>query len=145
MSDVRVDQQKLEALCGAIAKLNGAFTPEADCYFIKNPLKVRSFARPGKHLITDDGLRIFPSILAGLKAGLFDLELKIKGQSRAGLKTTDTLTNLLSLYGVKETAVRPVVLFLRRALKDEAIKADTPLSYFIDSTENVQEESCPTQ
>lgn len=141
MSDeIKVNQIKLEALCGAIAKLNGGYTPEAPCYFIRNPLKVRSFARPGKHLITDEGLRIFPSILAGLKAGLFDLELKIKGQSRAGLKTTDTLSSLLNLYGIThKQAVDSVVSFVRRALHDDTVKGSTPLSYFIDCTETVQE------
>lgn len=142
MSDeIKVNQRKLEALCGAIAKLNCAFTPDGDCFFINNPLKVKSFARPGKHLITDDGLRIFPSILAGLKAGLFDLELKIKGQSRAGLKTSDELSSLLSLYGVKsQESIRSIVSFLRRALKDETVRASTPLSYFVEEhTETVQE------
>lgn len=143
MSDeIKVNQRKLEGLAVAIAKLNNAFIPDGECFFINNPLKVRSFARPGKHLITDSGLRIFPSILAGLKAGLFDLELKIKGQSRAGLKTNDELSALLGLYGAHtQEAVRIVISFLRRALKDDTIKASTPLSYFIEHTETVQENS----
>lgn len=131
--EIKVNQRKLEALCAAIAKINSAFTPDGDCFFINNPLKVRSFARPGKHMITDDGLRIFPSILAGLKAGLFDLELKIKGQSRAGLKTTDELSSLLALYGIRTPeGRRSIVSFLRRALKDDTVREATLLSYFVE-------------
>jgi len=144
MPETKIEQRKLEALAQAIAKLNGATTPDTECFFINNPLKVRSFARPGKHQITEDGLRIFPSILAGMKAGLFDLELKIKGQSRAGLKTTDSLTSLLALYGVQsKQAVDSVVSFLKRAMKDQNIKASTELSYFIEQpcTETVQTEA----
>lgn len=144
MPELKVNQIKLESLMDAVAKLNGAFNPDSDLYSIKNPLKVKSFARPGKHQITEDGLRVFPSILAGMKAGLFDLELKIKGQSRAGLKTTDSLSSLLGLYGVQsKQAVDSVVSFLRRAMKDQSIKASTELSYFIEQpicTENVQME-----
>lgn len=134
---------KIEALLESIGKLNGAFNPETECYAIRNPLMMRSWAQPGKHLITDAGVRIFPSILAGMKAGLFDLELKIKGQSRAGLKSTDALTNLLGCYGIQNPqAIKSVVSFLRRALADENIEAKTQLSYFLPettSTENVQE------
>lgn len=142
MPELKVNQVKLEALLDAISKINNAYNPDGDLYHLRNPLKVRSFARPGKHQITEDGLRIFPSILAGMKAGLFDLELKIKGQSRAGLKTTDSLSSLLGLYGVQsKQAVDSVVSFLRRAMKDQNVKASTELSYFIEQlcTENVQE------
>ena len=141
MPELKVNQVKLEALLDAISKINNAYNPDGDLYHLRNPLKVKSFARPGKHQITEDGLRIFPSILAGMKAGLFDLELKIKGQSRAGLKTTDSLSSLLGLYGVQsKQAVDSVVSFLRRAMKDQNIKASTELSYFIEQpcTENVQ-------
>jgi hypothetical protein len=58
--------------------------------------------------------------------------LKIEGKSRAGLKPTDTLTNLLGVYGIKEgPGINSVVQFLRRALKDQDIDKNTPLSYFI--------------
>ena len=141
MPEIKVNQIKLEVLLDAISKINNAYNPDGELYHLRNPLKVKSFARPGKHQITEDGLRVFPSILAGMKAGLFDLELKIKGQSRAGLKTTDSLSSLLGLYGVQsKQAVDSVVSFLRRAMKDQNIKASTELSYFIEPicTENVQ-------
>jgi hypothetical protein len=60
--------------------------------------------------------------------------LKLKGQSRAGLKPTDTLTNLFGVYGFHEKgAIDTLVAFLRRALKDQNISARTELSYFLES------------
>jgi hypothetical protein len=126
---------KTECLLQAIGKLNGMGNPEAESFSINNPLMVRSWARPGKHLMTEAGFRIFPSILAGIKAGLFDLELKISGHSRAGLKPTDTLANLLGCYGLKEKlAIDNVVNYLRKGLKDATISSKTPLSYFLSET-----------
>jgi hypothetical protein len=130
---------KIEALVDAISHLCGSGNPDSDCYKIRNPLLIRSFARPGKHLIDDQGRRIFPSWLAGYKAACYDVDLKVRGQSRAGLKPTDTLTNLLGVYGLNNNlATGKVVNFLKRALADQAISAHTPLSYFI-STDSVQE------
>jgi hypothetical protein len=140
MSEKKVDQRKCECLMLAIAKINGSNNPEAESFSINNPLMVRSFAKPGKHPITDAGVRVFPSILAGMKAGLFDLEVKIKGQSRAQLKPENTVSDLLSCYNVRhKQAVDSVIAFLRRALKDESLKSTTALSYFI-CMETVQEE-----
>lgn len=92
---------------------------------------IKSFARLGKHETTPEGVRIFSSFLAGYRAAIFDVQLKMEGKSRAGLKPTDTLANLLGCYGLKEDNVRPVVLFLKRALDDQSISNSTPLSYFL--------------
>jgi hypothetical protein len=122
---------RIEALVDAIAKVNGANNPESECYHLRNPLLIRSFARPGKHETDGQGRRVFTSWLSGYKAGLFDAELKISGNSRAGLKSTDTLTNLLGVYGIKEPGgISNIVSFLRRALHDPDINKDTPLTYF---------------
>lgn len=130
---------KIEVLLDAIGKLHGSFNPESECYAIRNPLMMRSWAKPGRHLITDSGVRIFPSILAGMKAGIFDLELKISGKSRAGLKSTDALVNLLGCYGLKEKqAIDSVVSWLRRALKDQSISSKTPLSFFVEDAVNTK-------
>ena len=78
--------------------------------------------------------RFFSSFLSGYKAALFDATLKIEGKSRAGLKPTDTLTNLLGVYGVKELGgISSVVNFLRKALKDDVISKNTPLAYFMEN------------
>ena len=124
---------RLEALLDAIASLRGWSNPESDAYQLRNPLLVQSFSRPGKNSIDLEGRRMFESELAGLRAGLFDLELKCKGESRAGLKAGDALENLLRVMNLTEKlGQQQVVKFLRRALKDPEITTTTPLSYFIE-------------
>lgn len=125
---------KIEAIVDAIGNLNGTNNPESDAYKLRNPLLIKSFARPGKHIIDDKGRRVFESYLAGYKAATFDAQLKVSGKSRAGLKPTDTLTNLLGVYGLKEKlAIDKVTNFLKKALVDKTITANTPLSYFLDA------------
>lgn len=124
---------KLEALLDSIAHLKGYSTnPDSILYQIRNPLGIVSFSRPGKNEIDDDGRRVFASDLAGRRACLFDLDLKVKGESRAGIKPEDKLENLLRVYGVSELlGQQQVVKFLKRALKDETISRSTPLAYFV--------------
>lgn len=123
---------KIESLVDAIGRANGSGDPDSAAYLLRNPLLIRSFARPGKHETDDQGRRVFSSFLSGYKAGLFDIELKITGKSRAGLTQENTLAHLLGVYGIKEPGgISTVVSFLRRALKDPDIKSTTPLSYFI--------------
>lgn len=122
---------KIEALVDALARINNAHNPESESYQLRNPLRLRSFAKPGRHMVNSDGLRIFGSYLAGYKGACFDITLKIKGLSRAGLTTTDSLDKLLHVYGFYEkAAIDNIISFVRRALKDNNISAKTPLSYF---------------
>ena len=132
--------QKCESLVDAIGNLNGAFgNPESEAYRLKSPLMLRSFARVGKHEVNERGLRIFPSMLSGYKAATFDMALKLSGNSRAGLKPTDTLENLLRVYGLTEIlAHKKCVNFLRRSLQDETISVKTSLSYFLTNDSAVQ-------
>jgi len=133
---------KIEAIVDAIGRLNGIGNPESDAYKLRNPILQRSFARPGRHIIDDQGRRVFDSFLAGYKAATFDISLKASGHSRAGLRSTDTLANLLGCFGLKEKlGIDQVVNFLRKALSDPEISAKTPLSYFIESTENGQQDA----
>lgn len=124
---------KIEALVDAIANLHGfPHNPESDAYRLRNPLLIRSFAKPGKHEMDEQGRRVFPSLLGGYKSAIFDVELKLRGQSRAGLKPDDKLENLLRVYGISQLGgMSNVVSFLRRALKDQNISKETPLSYFL--------------
>lgn len=123
---------KIEAIVDAIGRLNGVHNPESLAYQIRNPLLLVSYAKPGRHDVNGDGLRVFGSMLAGYKAGTYDVLLKIKGLSRAGLKPTDVLDNLLGCYRISEKAAKDnVVAFVRRALKDETVSVRTPLSYFL--------------
>ena len=76
-------------------------------------------------------------MLAGYRASVFDLEKKLSGQSRAGLKPTDRLENLLGVYEIKgEVGITKVVNFLRRALNDQNISKNTPLEYFLKDEPN---------
>ena len=126
--------KRVEALADSIGKLHGCpNNPESESYKLRNPLLIKSFAKPGKHVTDELGRRAFDSLLAGYKAGLFDLELKIAGKSRAGLRPDDKLENLLGCYDIKEkAAVDCIVAFLRRALQDQTISAKTSLSYFTE-------------
>lgn len=126
--------KKIEALVDAVANLKGSTTnPDSELYQIKNPTGIMSFSRPGKNSITDSGLRIFDSWLAGYRASLFDAEIKISGKSRAGVKQEDKLENFLRVMGIdQKLGQTQVVRFLRRALKDESITTSTPLSYFVE-------------
>lgn len=127
----------IEALVDALGKINGIHEPESDAYRLRNPLLIRSFARPGKHETDEKGRRVFKSLLSGYKAAVFDMDLKIKGQSRAGLQPSSTLANLLGVYGIKEpTGIGTVVSFLRRALGDQTITSSTLLSYFTSQKES---------
>jgi hypothetical protein len=126
---------RLEALLDAIASLKGWSNPDSLAYQLRNPLLTKSYSRPGKNLISDDGTRVFDTALAGLRANLFDLELKVKGQSRAGIKKDDLLENVLRVYNVTELGgQQAVVKFLKRALKTQDIKLTTPLTWFYEDS-----------
>ena len=61
----------------------------------------------------------------------FDAGIKIEGKSRAGIKEEDKLENFLRVMGIdQKLGQQQVVKFLRRALKDQNITAETPLAYF---------------
>lgn len=124
---------KIEAIVDGIGRLNSIHNPDSLAYQIRNPLLLVSFAKPGRHDVNDDGLRVFNSLLAGYKAATYDMQLKIKGLSRAGLKPTDCLENLLGCYRIAEKAAKDNVLsFVKRALKDDGLTLRTPLSYFLE-------------
>jgi hypothetical protein len=127
---------KIEALLDAIASLRGWSNPDSVCYSLRNPLMIQSFSRPGKNSITDDGTRIFTTQLAGIRACLFDLEIKVRGESRAGLKKDDKLENLLRVFGITELGgQQSVIKWLKRALKDQSINRTTPLSWFLEENQ----------
>jgi hypothetical protein len=126
---------RLESICDAIGRVNQIHVPDSEAYQLRNPLKLKSFAKPGRHSINNEGIRMFGSLLAGMKAGLFDLTLKCKGLSRAGLKSTDPLESLLRVYGFSEkAAIDNCVSFIRRAIKDDSVSSKTPLSFFLEET-----------
>lgn len=124
--------RKVEVLLDSIACLYGAFhDPDSLAYRLRNPLLIKSYSTPGKHITNDEGLRQFDSFLSGYTACCYDLVKKVSGASRARIATTDSLATLLCLYGITERGgQRKVVNFLRRALADDTITDETPISYF---------------
>lgn len=126
--------KKTEALLDAFSSCYGAFTdPESEAYVLRNPLMIKSYGLPGKHPIDSQGHRVFDSMLSGYRAGLFDLEIKLSGNSRAKLSPDDKLENLLRVYGITELGgMKKIVSFLRRALKDQEIQITTQLKYFLE-------------
>lgn len=128
-------EQKQEELLFGIASLKGWNNPDSQAWELKNPLLLPSFARAGKHEITETGLRKFTSSLAGIKSCLYDIKLKVNGESRAGIKKDDKLSNVLRVYGITEKlGQQQVVKFLKRALKNDNLTTETPLSFFRESS-----------
>jgi hypothetical protein len=123
---------KIEALVDAIGSVHQAFSnPDSQAYKLRSPIMVRSFARPGKHESDTTGHRVFTSMLAGYRAAVFDLELKVGGKSRAGLDPESPLVGLLGALEItKDAEVSKVVAFLQRALTDPSISKTTQLMYF---------------
>ena len=122
---------KIEALADSLMTVHGYFKPDSESYKLRNPLMLRSWGRAGKHEVTEDGVRIFPSFLGAYRAGIFDIEKKLSGESNSGIQKTDKLKNLLGVYGVnQEKDILIVVSFLKKALGDPYISISTPLSYF---------------
>jgi hypothetical protein len=126
---------RIEALVDAISHLRGSSTnPDSDLYQIRNPIGTMSFSRPGKNEIDSVGRRVFKTFLAGYRAAVFDLTIKCKGESRANLKPTDLLENLLRVLGITEKLGQDqIVKFLKRALKDPSLTTKIPLAYFVES------------
>lgn len=125
---------RIEALVDAIAHLKGSTTnPDGELFQIRNPIGIMSFSKPGKNEIDTSGRRVFKTWLAGYRAACFDVSIKITGKSRARIKDTDLLENLLRVYGIIELGgQQAVVKFLKRALKTQDIKTTTPLKWFTE-------------
>ena len=129
-----MSEQRIEALVDAIANLKGSTTnPDGVLYQIKNPTGILSFSRPGKNELDPEGRRIFKSWLAGYRAACFDATIKLKGESRAGIKKEDKLENFLRVMGIEQKlGQQQVVKFLRRALKNQDLSTETPLTWFVE-------------
>lgn len=117
--------QKLESLALAIATTNGGFDVSSEAWGANNPGSLKSFKAGQVGTV-----RRFLSWSAGFKALVFDLQLKCSGESRAHIEADSPLSALLLLFGIKEP--RKVANWLKRAIGDESISADTQIHYFVE-------------
>lgn len=124
---------KIESLVLAIGKLNGCFDdPESKSFRLCNPLLLKTY-RPEKK-VDSENYRVFSSVMGGFKAGVADVQAKSSGKNHR-LSEDNILRDLLVLYGfTNEQTVKKVILFLRRALQDENVSANTPLKWFLETS-----------
>lgn len=125
--------KRLEALCGAFAKMNGALDPLMDAYQLCNPGLLRAFSP--KHARDEKGRRVFTSFTAGWENLSLDLKIKCSGQSRAHLTPESSLVDLVTTYGNSTRALEYIVNFLRHALKDDTIPLTVKLGWFLEIEE----------
>lgn len=121
---------RIEALADALAHLCDAHNPESEAYHLRNPILLRAFAP--KHERDEKGHRVFRSFIAGYENALLDLKIKCSGRSRAKLMPDTQLINLLTTYGHQPTAIRYILKFLRKALKNDQLTEGIKLGWFME-------------
>lgn len=125
-----MNRRKREALAEAIIHYSGYNDPGSTLHDARNPGGLKAMgliqARDEK------GNRTFQSVIDGIQALFYDVELKVSGKSRAQLKPESTLIDLSASYNLPITTATAWARFLRKAIHDESISATTPLSYFLE-------------
>ena len=122
---------RVEALADAIAACTAYTDPASEEYQCRNPLALKVFSQ--KHEKTESGLRVFKNFESGHKAALYDLRIKCEGDSRARVSKESSLKELIRCYSMPNQTVDYVVVFLKKALGDESVSPDMPLSYFVET------------
>lgn len=129
---------KLEVLALGIASLNDFFNPDSKAFQLMNPGLSRAYSFKTLANTDADGLRVFSSVIGGLRFLVQDLTWKVDGSSRAKaldgskIKPTHKLADLLHTFKLNSDEHLFTLLdFLSRALKTEAINFETELSYFL--------------
>ncbi len=121
-------RRKLEALAEAIMKYSGYLEPSSELHAARNPGGLKATSMKHKH--NELGQRTFNSFIDGVQALLFDLRVKLAGESWASLSDESTLKDLALSYSHPANTATTWAKFLRAALKDETISAETKLEYF---------------
>jgi hypothetical protein len=124
-----MNKRILEAIAEAIAQTSGYHIPDHPLHAARNPLGLLAYSPA--HLRDEQGHRIFTSVLDGWQAGLFDVDIKMSGRSRAHLKPESTFADFAVACGQPATAAQAWAKFLRRALHDETINHKTLLEHFL--------------
>jgi hypothetical protein len=130
--------RKVEAIADSLASLNDYYDPESEAYKLRNPGMIRKYRTLG--MKTDevfeseereDGkLRTFTCHQAGYKA-LTDLIGK-----HCARRNEKSVQKLFSHFGHgDESSVKQAVDFMRLALNDKAIHANTRLRYFVEQSD----------
>lgn len=118
--------RQVEALTEALAKLSGYSSPDSILYSARNPLGLKAVLPD--QLRDAFNNRVYASFLDGWQSALHDIDVKLSGRSHSKLTPDSSISDLAAHYNV--SVARPVVLFLRAALRDPSIAPTTPLSYF---------------
>lgn len=121
-----MNRKTLEALAEAITHYSGYLDPTSSLYHARNPLGLRPM-KPEQPR-DEHGNRIFRSVLDGMQAALFDLEVKLNGR----LSPESTLTDLAIAYNRKLTEATAWAKFLRQALVDESISHRTMIKDLLE-------------
>lgn len=127
-----IDRKKLEAIAEAILDTSGYRTPDGPLYAARNPGGLPAFSPA--HVRDEHNNRVFTSVLDGMQALLFDIEVKMSGKSRARLSPSNTIADFAVAFGQPATAAQAWAKFIRRALHDSAVNHKTALSYFLGET-----------
>ena len=119
-----MNRQRLEALAEAIAHVSG-YAPGSPLYAARNPGGLRPTSE--KHARDEHGNRVFRSVLDGMQALLFDLDIKVNGR----LSPDSTLLDLAIAYH-QQQAAKAWARFLKSALHDDSINPNTVLKQFLE-------------
>lgn len=128
LKDSPVPRRKLEALVEAMIQYSGYREPSSGVYQARNPANLRAYRQD--HVRDEEGRRVFPSVIDGLQAALWDMAYKLSGQSTAHLQPSQSLVELVGAYHLPSGTSQAWARFLRQALHNETITAKTPLSFF---------------
>jgi hypothetical protein len=124
-----MSRRKLEALAEAIIHYSGYLEPGSPLNDARNPGGLKAMGLTQSR--DDKGNRTFRSMIDGIQALFYDVDLKINGRSRAQLKPDNTLMDLSNAYNLPITTATAWARHLKKALHDETLNARTSLSYFL--------------
>ena len=124
-----VSRRKLEALVDALVHHSGFRDPKSGVYQARNPGGLRAYQADQPQ--DTDKNRIFLSEIDGLQAALFDMALKVTGQSAARLTPDASLTDLVKAYQMPESAGKAWANFLKHAMQQDGITARTTIDFFL--------------
>lgn len=122
-----MNRRRLEALADAIAHVNGYNSPTNPLYQARNPGGLRPTSET--HARDAHGNRVFRSVLDGMQALLYDLEIKVNGR----LPPDSTLVDLTKAYHQQAAAAKAWARFLKAAMSDDSINPHTVLKQFLEA------------